>query len=86
MNRNIDNDYNLYFHMKKYYKNEINEIQLNWILSQKKYSQKEIEQAIFDYHLVYIRNYNFLRSLFIFSLITIFLIIIHQFIDNVEFF
>jgi len=54
--RNIDNDYNLYHHTKRFYKKELTEVQLRWILKDQNYSPKEISSAIEDYYLIHVRS------------------------------
>ena len=53
--RNIDTDYILYFVCKRYYQGELNQDQVYWKLESEGYSKKEIENAIYDYYLIYVR-------------------------------
>jgi hypothetical protein len=67
--RNIDNDYKLYHHVKRFYNKELTEIQLKWILKDQNYSDKEISSAISDYYLIHIRSSKFVLILTTFSLL-----------------
>lgn len=53
--RNIDEDAKLLHHIKRYYNEEINETQLRYILNDANYSEREIDNALNDYVLVYIK-------------------------------
>jgi len=63
--RNIDTDYILYKIIKRYYSREINLDQVYWTLESENYSKKEIDCAVYDYYLVYIRT-NQIQNLFVF--------------------
>lgn len=63
--RNIDNNYDLYYHTKRYYNGDINESQLNWILTERNFSKKEINNAKYDYYLVHVRT-NLICNYFLF--------------------
>jgi hypothetical protein len=53
--RNIDQDINLLKGVRRYWgEDQISKEQLYWILEDKGYSEKEIENAITDYYYVYI--------------------------------
>lgn len=53
--RNIDQDINLYNGAKRYWNDDqISKEQLYWILGDKGYSEKEIDNAITDYYYIYI--------------------------------
>jgi hypothetical protein len=54
--RNIDTDYVLYFVCKRYYCGQLNKDQVYWKLESEGYSKKEIDNAIYDYYLVYERT------------------------------
>ena len=54
--RNIDTDYMLYFVCKRYYSGELNQDQVYWKLESEGYSKTEIDNAIYDYYLVYERT------------------------------
>lgn len=55
--RNIDNDYTLYKTTKRYYEqNDLNKQQLVWILTNDGYSEDEVNKAIYDYYLIYVRT------------------------------
>lgn len=63
--RNIDTDYTLYFHVGRYYKKEINIIQLKYVLNDKGYSEKEIDSAISDYYYAYLHIFYLLNTFLI---------------------
>lgn len=55
--RNIDNDYVLHKTVKRYYEqNDFNKQQLIWILTNDGYSEDEVDKAVYDYYLVYVRT------------------------------
>lgn len=56
--RNIDNDYRLYNHVGRFYRNELTKTQLVWILKEANYSDREINNALNDYFEIHIRSNN----------------------------
>jgi len=83
--RNIDDNYDLYYHTKRYYNCEINESQLNWILKEKNFSKKEIDNAKHDYYLIHVRTNKICYYITIFLNIVLFIFLlwktIHLLID-----
>lgn len=72
--RNIDTDYVLYRVVSRYWSGEISLDQVYWKLESEGYSKREIELAIYDYYLVYIRT-NKIQNVFMF--VCIFSLIIY---------
>ena len=63
--RNIDTDLDLLVGAKRYYLGELSIDQLYWELQSEGYSEKEIDLAIHDYYLIYVRT-NKVQNLFVF--------------------
>lgn len=82
--RNIDTDYQLLLNIKRYYNQELSLDQLYWKLESEGYSKKEVESAIYDYYLIYIRT-NVIQN-FVVLLITLclFFYLIHHLLTKIS--
>jgi len=76
--RNIDNDYVLYRTCKRYYARELNEDQAYWKLESEGYSKTEIENAIYEYYLIYERNKKLEMGFIYLGIVVLFFYIISQ--------
>lgn len=78
--RNIDNDYILLHHVKRFYNKELTQTQLRWILKDQNYSNKEINSAIDDYYLIHVRSLKLVLLMLMCSLMILPLLLIMHWI------
>lgn len=82
--RNIDNDLKLYKFAKRYHEEDNLTIeQIKWVLGSEGYSEKEVNRAIEDYFLIYVRTNILINNYIIpFCLVSLILLLLLKLIYN----